>query len=95
MAVFNIRKRTYAGEKLIEHLKAWLEPDKLASQECAWAPGQAPAIAAAILELFHLLPPQAAAFLHSKGTSCQQCSHISMLTRPDGMACTTWTSKIC
>jgi len=58
---------TRAGEKLIEHLKAWLEPEKLAAQECAWGPGQAPAIAAAILELFHLLPPQAAKFLETKG----------------------------
>jgi hypothetical protein len=62
-----LRSRQCAGEKLIEHLKAWLEPEKLAAQECAWSPGQAPLIAAAILELFHLLPPQAAGFLHSKG----------------------------
>ena len=63
-----------AGEKLIEHLKAWLEPEKLAAQECAWSPGQAPEIAAAILELFHLLPPQAAGFLHSKGAGAVDCS---------------------
>ena len=70
-----------AGEKLIEHLKAWLEPEKLAAQECAWSPGQAPLIAAAILELFHLLPPQAAGFLHSKGEPCRPSptEHVSLL----------------
>ena len=56
-----------AGEKLIEHLKNWLEPEKLVRPDCAWAPGEAPTVAAAILNLFHLLPRQAVQFLETKG----------------------------
>ena len=58
-----------AGEKLIEHLKHWLEPEKLMRPDSAWAPGDATTIAAAILNLFSLLPPQAVQFLETKGAS--------------------------
>ncbi|XP_077231461.1 uncharacterized protein LOC143864410 isoform X2 [Tasmannia lanceolata] len=51
------------GGKLLEHLKKWLEPEKLAQCQKAWKPGEEPKIAAAIIELFHLLPQAAGKFL--------------------------------
>lgn len=51
------------GGKLLEHLKKWLEPEKLAQCQKAWKPGEEPKIAAAIIELFHLLPVAAGKFL--------------------------------
>ncbi|KAH9611581.1 hypothetical protein KSS87_004438 [Heliosperma pusillum] len=51
------------GGKLLEHLKKWLEPDKLAQTQKAWKAGEEPKIAAAIIELFHLLPSAAGKFL--------------------------------
>lgn len=54
-----------SGEKLIDHMKKWLEPDKLAPNLVAWEPGEHAKIAAAILDLFHLLPPQGSKFLET------------------------------
>ncbi|CAN1122507.1 Transformation/transcription domain-associated protein [Linum perenne] len=51
------------GGKLLEHLKKWLEPDKLVQSLKSWKAGEEPKIAAAIIELFHLLPLAAAKFL--------------------------------
>ncbi|XP_074308594.1 transcription-associated protein 1-like isoform X2 [Silene latifolia] len=51
------------GGKLLEHLKKWLEPEKLAQSQKAWKAGEEPKIAAAIIELFHLLPSAAGKFL--------------------------------
>ncbi|KGN48912.1 transformation/transcription domain-associated protein [Cucumis sativus] len=51
------------GGKLLEHLKKWLEPEKLAQIQKAWKAGEEPKIAAAIIELFHLLPMAASKFL--------------------------------
>lgn len=54
-----------AGEKLIDHLKKWLEPEKLLAVTHSWEAGQECHIAAAILDLFHLLPPPAVKFLET------------------------------
>ncbi|KAE9606640.1 putative transcription-associated protein [Lupinus albus] len=51
------------GGKLLEHLKRWLEPEKLAQSQKSWKAGEEPRIAAAIIELFHLLPAAASKFL--------------------------------
>ncbi|KAM7263761.1 hypothetical protein ACFE04_001444 [Oxalis oulophora] len=51
------------GGKLLEHLKKWLEPEKLAQSQKSWKAGEEPKIAAAIIELFHLLPSAASKFL--------------------------------
>ncbi|KAG8079526.1 hypothetical protein GUJ93_ZPchr0007g3092 [Zizania palustris] len=51
------------GAKLLDHLKKWLEPDKLAQSQKSWKIGDEPKIAAAMIELFHLLPPAASKFL--------------------------------
>ncbi|XP_010436242.1 PREDICTED: probable transcription-associated protein 1, partial [Camelina sativa] len=51
------------GGKLLEHLKNWLEPEKLAQSQKSWKAGEEPKIAAAIIELFHLLPLAASKFL--------------------------------
>ncbi|KAI9081282.1 hypothetical protein K1719_036782 [Acacia pycnantha] len=51
------------GSKLLEHLKRWLEPEKLAQSQKSWKAGEEPKIAAAIIELFHLLPAAASKFL--------------------------------
>ncbi|KAL8143397.1 hypothetical protein V2J09_016429 [Rumex salicifolius] len=51
------------GNKLLEHLKKWLEPEKLAQSQKSWKAGEEPKIAAAIIELFHLLPTAAGKFL--------------------------------
>lgn len=55
-----------AGEKLIDHLKKWLEPDKLMAPPKMWENSQDSEIAVAILELFHLLPSAAAKFLETQ-----------------------------
>jgi len=44
------------GEKLLEHLKQWRDPDRII-KACIWKRGEEPAVAAAIVDLFHLLPP--------------------------------------
>lgn len=51
------------GGKLLEHLKKWLEPEKLAQSQKSWKAGEEPKIAGAIIELFHLLPAAASKFL--------------------------------
>lgn len=75
------------GVKLLDHLKKWLEPDKLAQSQKSWKTGDEPKVAAgmfirfpfssyffwkvcnflflvaAMIELFHLLPPAAGKFL--------------------------------
>ncbi|PON39191.1 Armadillo-type fold containing protein [Parasponia andersonii] len=51
------------GNKLLELLKKWLEPEKLAESQKLWKAGEEPKIAAAIIELFHLLPMAASKFL--------------------------------
>lgn len=50
------------GEKLLEHLQRWTEPEKLAQLK-RWPPGTEARVGAAILDLFHLLPPAASKFL--------------------------------
>ena len=44
------------GEKLLEHLRQWKDPEKIKATEI-WVPGEEPKVAAAIVNLFHLLPP--------------------------------------
>jgi len=51
------------GAKLLDHLKKWLEPEKLAQSQKSWKTGDEPKIAAAMIELFHLLPAAASKFL--------------------------------
>ncbi|KAG5224365.1 FAT domain-containing family protein [Salix suchowensis] len=51
------------GGKLLEHLKKWMEPDKLSQSIKSWKAGEEPKIAAAIIELFHLLPHASSKFL--------------------------------
>ncbi|KAJ4791719.1 Transformation/transcription domain-associated protein [Rhynchospora pubera] len=51
------------GVKLLDHLKKWLDLDKLAAAQKAWKPGEEPKVAAAMIELFHLLPQAASKFL--------------------------------
>ncbi|XVE82488.1 hypothetical protein DITRI_Ditri16bG0008800 [Diplodiscus trichospermus] len=51
------------GGKLLEHLKKWLEPEKLAQSQKSWKAGEEPKIASAIIELFHLLPHAASKFI--------------------------------
>ncbi|GLD94890.1 hypothetical protein PINS_up003515 [Pythium insidiosum] len=44
------------GEKLLEHLKQWRDPERI-MKAAIWKRGDEPAVAAAIVDLFHLLPP--------------------------------------
>ena len=55
-----------AGDKLIDHLRKWLDPKQLLETKAEWERGQEAQVAAAILDLFHLLPPQAAKFLETQ-----------------------------
>lgn len=68
-----------AGEKLIEHLKKWLDTIKLLETPHSWEPGQESDIAAAILELFHLLPQQASKFLETQGVSQTKLTLLALL----------------
>ena len=43
------------GEKLLDHLQKWTEPSLIKSHKI-WTPGKEPAVAAAIIDLFSLLP---------------------------------------
>jgi hypothetical protein len=43
------------GEKLLEHLKQWRDPERIV-KAAIWKRGEEPAVAAAIIDLFHLLP---------------------------------------
>ena len=43
------------GEKLLEHLTKWTEPDRIIAKNI-WREGQEPIVAASILDLFSLLP---------------------------------------
>ncbi|KAG6485829.1 hypothetical protein ZIOFF_054394 [Zingiber officinale] len=56
---FNIQ----LGVKLLDHLRKWLEPEKLAQTQKSWKAGDEPKVAAAMIELFHLLPQAAVKFL--------------------------------
>ncbi|KAL7534798.1 hypothetical protein ACHAXR_010621, partial [Thalassiosira sp. AJA248-18] len=51
------------GEKLLEHLSKFNEPDKIIATQL-WKPGEEPLIAAAVMDLFSLLP-QASQFVES------------------------------
>jgi transformation/transcription domain-associated protein len=44
------------GEKLLEHLKQWRDPERI-MKAGIWKRGEEPAVAASIIDLFHLLPP--------------------------------------
>lgn len=52
------------GDKLLEHLQRWTEPEKFGSQQ-KWTPGSESKVGAAILDLFHLLSPASEKFLES------------------------------
>lgn len=49
------------GDKLLEHLVKWTEPEKLAATK-KWVPGTESSVAAAILDLYHLMPQGASKF---------------------------------
>lgn len=44
------------GDKVLDHLKEWENPNKIVNSKI-WTPGEEPKVAAAIITLFHLLPP--------------------------------------
>ncbi|OQR95529.1 phosphatidylinositol kinase (PIK-L3) [Thraustotheca clavata] len=44
------------GEKLLEHLRQWRDPERII-KAAIWKRGDEPNVAAAIVDLFHLLPP--------------------------------------
>lgn len=50
------------GDKLLEHLQRWTEPEKFGCQQ-KWTPGSESKVGAAILNLFHLLSPASGKFL--------------------------------
>ena len=54
-----------AGEKLLDHLRCWLNPESLNLADKCWENNQNCETAASILELFHLLPAQAVTLLES------------------------------
>ena len=63
----------WTGEKLIDHLKKWLEPEKVVNIPHSWEMGEEAAVAAATLNLFHLLPTQASKFLETSVSGCDHC----------------------
>ena len=46
---------TTLGEKLLEHLQQWTDPERIISRKL-WVEGEEPLVAAALLDLFALLP---------------------------------------
>ena len=76
------------GEKLIDHLKKWLEPDKVVNVPHSWEVGEEAAVAAATLNLFHLLPTQASKFLETSVSPFTAClMGCSTLLRAHEPAC--------
>lgn len=55
---------TTLGEKLLEHLQKWTDPERSIIPQRLWVVGEEPLVAAAILDLFALLP-QASKFVES------------------------------
>lgn len=78
-----------SGEKLIEHLKKWLDTTKLLETPHSWEPGQESDIAAAILELFHLLPQQASKFLETQGVSESYHACLTFVQHTNNLTCET------
>ena len=74
-------RMAFAGDKLIDHLKHWLNPEEVSggTGPVAWALGEQPAVAAAILELFHLLPAQSAKFMETEGAGPRRCAERQYL----------------
>jgi transformation/transcription domain-associated protein len=58
------------GGKLLEHLKKWLEPDKLAQSQKSWKAGEEPKIAAGNASRFHLLMVKSFYVLHKLSLTC-------------------------
>ena len=50
------------GEKLLEHLQKWSDPDKIINQRI-WKQGEEPLVAAEIINLFQLLPDEPGNFV--------------------------------
>ena len=67
------------GDKLLGHLRQWLKPHEILASNHAWSHGEEVLVAAAIMELFHLLPhlPRPEQFLES---SHQDCPGLVVLT---------------
>lgn len=55
------------GDKLLDHLRQWLKPSEILNSSHSWKAGEEVLVAAATLELFHLLPqlPRPDQFLES------------------------------
>lgn len=66
------------GEKAIEHLKCWLDPEKLLKGQTSWKPGEEGDVAAEILQLFHLLPRSASKFLETHNEGSQRLGLVVM-----------------
>ncbi len=65
------------GERLLQHLEFWLEPDKMRAPGALpvrWRAGEEPHVAAAILNLFHLLPPVRGVGCVSLSGSLEDCA---------------------
>lgn len=54
------------GEKLLDHLRMWYDPESNLGFQKGWTIAEDSEIAAAILELFHLLPDPASSFLETQ-----------------------------
>ena len=67
------------GDKLLGHLRQWLKPRDILASKHVWSHGEEVPVAAAIMELFHLLPhlPRPEQFLES---SHQDCPGLVVLT---------------
>ena len=50
------------GEKLLDHLQKWADPEKITSLRI-WKKGEEPFVAAAIIDLFQLLPDESSHFV--------------------------------
>ncbi|GFR40173.1 hypothetical protein Agub_g730, partial [Astrephomene gubernaculifera] len=53
------------GDKLLEHLKNWLNPEKQLTGQVLWKSGEEALVASLVLDLFHLLPKTAVKFLET------------------------------
>ncbi len=77
------------GEKMIDHLKNWLEPAKLLAVQHCWEPGQEAEIAAGMLDVFHKLPNKTKELLETQAKSpvCAQLTCLASFAMPVCLSC--------
>ena len=82
------------GEKLIDHLNKWLEPDKLVQARNQWKPGEEAKIADSLINLFHLLPAMAVKFLDDLVQLVIKLEEVLPMVGTDSQLCSPYQASL-